>query len=71
MERRSFSASIKGLPPDARGGGSFWVFAICAVSPEVLAKIIVEASAAFAWRRISMPCTPLLLAACVSFIRHD
>jgi hypothetical protein len=44
---------------------------VCAASPEVLAKITVEASPAFAWRRISMACTPLLLAACVSFIRQD
>jgi hypothetical protein len=59
MERRSFSASIKGLPPDARGGGNFLVFAVCAVSTDVLAKITVEASPAFAWRRVSMACTPL------------
>ena len=53
MERRSFSASIRGFPPDARGGGSVLVFAASAASPGVLAKIAAEARPAFTWRRVS------------------
>src|ERR1017187_8735609 len=59
MERRSFSASIRGFPPDARGGGSVLVFAASAASPGVLAKIAAEARPAFTWRRVIMACTPL------------
>ena len=58
MDRRSFSVSINGLPPVARGGGNSLVFAGAAARFEVPAKTAAETSPAFAYRRVTMACTP-------------